>query len=89
MQKRINQIQGTNKDNKDQIEDDCYLQLTEEESIQQSDVDDLSNKLVDIFNFKTFFIDGALEKDVLKLLERYIIAYNGYNWVFLHSGIFL
>lgn len=82
MQKRINQIQ-TVEDLKDKIEEkDCYSQLTDEESIQQNELDDFDTKLVDIFNFKTFFIDEALEKGVLKLLERYIIAYNGYSWLF-------
>ncbi|XP_044255439.1 DNA repair protein XRCC1 [Tribolium madens] len=77
MQKRIKEIQAKQKEKSREKENNLFSQDTDEEKIESKQDDEMIKKLPGFLDFKTFFIDECLDKDVVKTLERYIIAYNG------------
>ncbi|XP_063907222.1 DNA repair protein XRCC1-like isoform X2 [Zophobas morio] len=77
MQKRIEEIQAKQKDKEKTKKLDTFSQDTDEETIAISDDDEISKKLPDFLDFKTFFIDEVFDEDITKMLERYVIAYKG------------
>lgn len=69
MQKKIDEILAKQKNN--------FSQDTDEEIIEVKSSDEITKKLPEFLDLKTFFIDEYLDEDVVKILERYIIAYKG------------
>ncbi|KAJ8926425.1 hypothetical protein NQ314_021213 [Rhamnusium bicolor] len=73
-EERIARIQERNKENE---KNSVYTADTDEEDQAEKTSSALSNKLMNLFINKTFYIDQSFDEDVYNKLLKYIVAYDG------------